>query len=98
MKRKLMIALVTMGIGIGVAATVLARSAPGTGGQVGPTAGFQPDPASPNWKLLSEDLGVMIRNDEALGLRGRLYVRRNGVWLPVATDGPGDTIGAIPVR
>lgn len=27
-----------------------------------------------------------------------LFMRRDGLWLPVATDGPGDTVGAIPLR
>jgi hypothetical protein len=56
------------------------------------------DTTSPNWKRLSDDVGVMIRRDDNLGLRGRLYVRVKGSWLPVATDGPGDTLGSIPVR
>jgi hypothetical protein len=61
-------------------------------------AAAQPDTSSPNWKELSGDLGVMIRDDERLGFRGRLYVRVDGLWYPVATDGPADVHPAVPVK
>ena len=57
-----------------------------------------PTPA-PNWKELSGDVGVMIRDDRATpGFRGRLYVRVDGVWYPVATDGPADVHSTVPVK
>jgi hypothetical protein len=58
----------------------------------------QPDTKSSNWRFLSDDVGMMIRHDERLGLRGRLYVRTGGVWLPVATDTTGDLAGTILVK
>jgi hypothetical protein len=61
-------------------------------------AAAQPDTRSPNWKELSGDIGVMIRDDERLGFRGRLYVRVDGVWYPVATDGPADVHPTVPVK
>jgi hypothetical protein len=59
-------------------------------------AASQPDTNSPNWKELSGDVGVMIRDDERLGFRGRLYVRVDGLWYPVATDGPADVHSTVP--
>jgi hypothetical protein len=107
MRRRLSIALVTAGIAATAVATAgvllggepvaahagsqeprLARSAPGA----------QPDTSSPHWKSISDDLGVWIREDERLGLRGRLYVRVDGLWWPVATDGPADLSSATPLR
>ena len=108
MKRKLVIVLIAV-----VSSSVLAiaafavvahgkshaaQVAASTNGEVQAASGLQPDTSSPNWKRLSEDVGVMVRRDNKLGLRGRLYVRVNGSWLPVAADGPGDTFGSIPVR
>jgi hypothetical protein len=61
-------------------------------------AGPQPDTSSPDWKELSDDVAVMIRDDERLGLRGRLYVRVEGSWYPVATDGPADVHPTVPVK
>ena len=108
MKDKLVIALVTLGTGLAFAVMAFVLLVPGTplaaqtavgvGGQASSTAGSQPDTSSPNWKFLSEDVGIMIRNDDRLGLRARLFVRRNGVWLPVAIDGPADSRGPIPLR
>jgi hypothetical protein len=67
-------------------------------GQAGLVVGAQPDTTSPDWKELSADVGVMIRDDERLGLRGRLYVRAGGLWYPVATDGPADVHPTVPVK
>src|SRR5258706_12810499 len=110
MKRKVQIALVT----VGVVATLVATTgflrnggARGAGRDVVPgerqaklrkIAGPQPNTSSPDWKELSNDVGVMLRDDERLGLRGRLYVRVDGVWYPVATDGPADVRPTVPVR
>ena len=110
MKRGLLIALLTAGVGATVAVTTgtllegdaqAAESVLAKGerhGQSRGVAGPQPDTSSPNWKALSDDVGVMIRDDERLGLRGRLYVRAGGVWLPVATDGLADVLRAVPVK
>ena len=101
MSRRLLIALMTAGIGAVAAVTagVLlgAVHAPAYG-LVKTAAGAQPDTSSPHWKSISDDLGVWIRTDERLGLRGRLYVRVDGAWWPVATDGPADLSGATPSK
>jgi hypothetical protein len=68
------------------------------GGQAIRVVDGEPDTASPNWKQLSQDVGILIRKDEGLGLRGRLFVRVNGAWLPVAADGLADVLGHVPVR
>src|SRR5262249_13335823 len=110
MKKGPMIALLTVGIGAALAVSggVLfkrdARAAEnpyaklGRSGQAQLVDVPQPDTSSPNWKELSADVGVMIRDDERLGLRGRLYVRVAGVWHPVATDGPADVHTTVPVK
>jgi len=110
MKNRLVIGLMTAGVGaaIALATGVLLKddarageSVIATGERIGSlrkVAGPQPDTSSPHWKALSDDVGVMIRDDERLGLRGRLYVRVEGVWLPVGTDGPGDILHTVPVR
>jgi len=110
MKRGLLVALLTVGVGATVALTtgVLlkagARAAESVSAkddlhrQPRRVAGPQPNTSSPDWKELSADVGVMIRNDDRLGLRGRLYVRVDGLWYPVATDGPADVRPTVPVR
>lgn len=110
MKRGLLIALMAAGVGATVAITtgVLlkdgARAAESVivkgdrHGQPRRVAGPQPNTSSPDWKELSADVGVMIRDDERLGLRARLYVRVDGVWFPVATDGPADVLRTVPVN
>jgi opacity protein-like surface antigen len=98
MKRFLMIAV--------TAAALLNQAGPaaeqvkGTNNQVvvGQAIGMQPDTTSPNWKALSDDVGMMLRDDDRLGLRGRLYVRFKGQWRPVALDGLADMQGLVPVR
>jgi hypothetical protein len=100
MKRGLLIAVMTAGVGVSLAVTTVAvfkggaRAAERSRSYLGP----QPDTSSPNWKALSSDVGVMIRADDRLGLRGRLYVRVDGAWLPVATDGLADVLPAVPLR
>ena len=108
MKRKLLIALVTAGVGTTIAlmagALLDGRDPVAEQGnserhdQMRGVVGPQPDTTSPNWKFLSGDVGVLVRDDERFGLRGRLYVRVEGVWRPVATDGPADVVGTIPAR
>jgi hypothetical protein len=108
MKRQLVIAAVAGGACAALALVAVLLVARGNvavaqvpGGNAGPTAralASQPNTSSPNWKLLSDDVGVMIREDETLGLRARLYVQKNGVWLPVATDGPADALWTVPTR
>ena len=108
MIRRQLVALSTLGSGAALALTfcvlagrgdpAVAQVAAGNPAQRIRVTADQPDTTSPNWKFLSDDLGVMIRDDERLGLRARLFVRRDGSWLPVATDGPGDTVGTIPLR
>ena len=110
MKRRFQIALVmagvvaTLAVSTGVIRDVGARSG-GRGVVTGDrqerprrVAGPQPDTSSPDWKSLSTDVGVLIRDDDRLGLRGRLYVRVDDVWLPVATDGAADVHHTIPVK
>jgi hypothetical protein len=80
---------------LALTAGVLLRGGARAGDSV---AASQPDTSSPNWKELSGDVGVMIRDDGRLGLRGRLYVRVDGVWYPVATDGPADVHTTVPVK
>jgi len=53
---------------------------------------------SPNWRQLSKDLGVLLREDPHLGTRGTLFVRIDGVWKPVAIDGTDDLAGMIPAQ
>ena len=108
MRRKLVIALVTFGSAAVLVVLAIAlvgyRESAASPGAVTTTPEVTlatligPDLSSPNWKRLSDDVGVMIRKDDRLGLRGRLYVRIKGAWVPVATDGPADTNGFIPVR
>jgi hypothetical protein len=108
MKRRLLIALVTAGVGAVIAlmasalldrgAAALAQVPAGNAGASSRVVGPQPDTSSSHWKQLSDDVGVMLRDDDRLGLRGRFYVRTAGVWTPVAIDGPGDTSGVVPVR
>jgi hypothetical protein len=108
MRRKLVIALVTFGsaavlVVLAIALVGYRESAASPGAvttkpEVTLATLIGPDLSSPNWKRLSDDVGVMIRKDDRLGLRGRLYVRIKGAWVPVATDGPADTNGFIPVR
>ena len=108
MRRKLVIALVAIGCATAVA--MMAFAVVGRGEAVPsptivphtiegpPVAMAGPDTSSPNWKPLSEDVAVMIRKDDRLGLRARLYVRVNGAWAPVAADGAADSLGTIPIR
>jgi hypothetical protein len=108
MKRKIVIALVTIGSGTALAMMAFAlvghgqsSASPGAVTSVSEKAQVPvlgPDMSSPNWKLLTEDVGVMIRKDDRLGLRARLYVRVDGTWTPVATDGAADSLGTIPAR
>jgi hypothetical protein len=56
----------------------------------------QPDTNSPNWKELSDDLGIWIGESDRTGVRGRLYVRRGTVWTPVAIDGAADIRSVFP--
>jgi hypothetical protein len=39
------------------------------------------------WKLISQECGVLLREDSDGVLRGRMYVLRDGRWVPVAVDG-----------
>lgn len=97
MKRRLLMALLM--VGIGATAVFTGRAALKAGARTGESvAAAQPDTSSSNWKELSGDLGVMIRDDERLGFRGRLYVRVDGLWYPVATDGPADVHPTVPVK
>src|SRR5262245_16998788 len=56
----------------------------------------QPDTSSPNWKPISDDLGIWIGTSDRLGVRGRLFVRHDGMWMPVAIDGAADIQGLFP--
>lgn len=108
MRKNIAIASLTALIGVTAAATagaLLAGNGPTNGPQktavherLLPSLGAQPDTTSPNWKSLSDDVGVLLRHDDRLGLRGRLFVRSEGVWWPVALDGAADLTGAIPLK
>ena len=58
----------------------------------------QPDTSAPQWKPVSDDLGVWLSTSEHFGLQARLYVRVDGVWVPVAVDGTRELHGVMPVR
>ena len=110
MKQKLVIAATAGGAGAAfalVALLLVMRGNPAVAQVPGGTADAraralaqlsQPDTSSRNWKFLADDVGVLIREDDTLGLRARLYVQRDGLWLPVATDGPADARWTVPTR
>ena len=52
---------------------------------------------SPNWRAMSPDLGVLLREDERFGYRGTLYTRVDGQWEPVALDGI-ERVGYVPLN
>lgn len=56
----------------------------------------QPDTSSPDWKRISDDLGIWIGKSDQAGLRGRLFVKRGDSWMPVAVDGAADIHGIFP--
>ncbi len=49
--------------------------------------GPQPDSDSANWKPISEDMGIWLYKDQFGSLRGRLYVKDDESWLPIALEG-----------
>ena len=108
MRWTLMIALIAVVLSATIAGTagaLLAGGEPPAAAErvvatpyVAASSGQQPDTTSPNWKFLSNDVGVMLRHDDRPGLRGRLYVRVEGAWQPVAIDGLADLSRAVPVR
>ena len=75
MRRKILIAVLTA---VGGGALAVTGFLP----QTLRVADSEPDTTSPNWKQLSQDVGMLIRRDEGLGLRGRLFVRVNNAWVP----------------
>ena len=96
MKRQLVIALCAAVVGATLALAAGAFAAPAT--TTAAQAAFQPDTSSPRWKALTDDVGVWLRDDERLGLRGRLFVRVDGTWRAVATDGASDVLSVIPAK
>ena len=98
MKRQILIALLAAGIGATVAVAAGVFAGPGAPTADRAQAAFQPDTSSPRWKALTDDVGVWLRDDERLGLRGRLFVRVDGTWRAVATDGAGDVLATIPAK
>jgi len=54
--------------------------------------------ASPHWRGISDDVGMLLREDDHFGLRARLYVKVNGQWRPVATDGAAELLHTIPLK
>jgi len=111
MKRRLLIPWLLI---VGLAATVVALAqatsspapVPSSPVQVDPQrrealrllAGPQPDTTSPNWRFLSNDVGIQLRENGRFGLRARLYVKFEDAWWPVATDGPADFGGVLPAE
>ena len=51
---------------------------------------LQPDVDSENWKELSADLGVWVYRDGFGVLRGRMFVRHDERWFPIAVEGLED--------
>jgi hypothetical protein len=66
--------------------------------KAGPNTFPQPDTSSPDWRPISDDLGIWITRSETFGLRGRLYVKLRDSWWPVAIDGVADMHGVVPIR
>jgi hypothetical protein len=50
---------------------------------------------SRHWKPFTEDLGMMVYTDEAGVTRGRLYVRVNEKWQPVAIESPEEFLPEV---
>jgi len=98
MKRQLLTAVLAAAIGATVAVAASALAAAGAAPADRAQAAFQPDTTSPHWKALTDDVGVWLRPDERLGFRGRLFVRVDGTWRAVATDGAADVLAVIPVK
>lgn len=105
MRRILLISIVTIVLGSALAATAFSLVAHGNSnaaraavesGTSRAALAPEPDTSSPGWKRISDEAGIMLRQDPRLGLRGRLYVRIDGKWQPVALDGPGDIAGVLP--
>ena len=46
--------------------------------------------SSPNWKPLSDDVGLIIYIDQFGVQRGTIYVRAQGAWVRVAVEGPSE--------
>ena len=51
----------------------------------------------PNWHAISDDLGILLREDERFGQRGRLFVKAGDTWEAVAIDGI-DSFGYAPLK
>jgi len=98
MKRQLLTALLAAAIGATVAVAAGAFAAAGQAPADHAPAAFQPDTSSPRWKALTDDAGLWLRDDERLGLRARLFVRVDGTWHAVATDGAADVLAVIPAK
>ena len=100
MKRRLVLGLVA--VGLVVAGFALAHAQNALGGKKvvvnGAYLGPQPDTSAPEWKPLSDDLGVWITDSERFGLQARLFVRVEGQWVPVAVDGTRELHGVMPVQ
>jgi hypothetical protein len=43
-----------------------------------------PESELENWVKISEDVGLMLYADDFGRKRGTLYVRRSGIWKPIA--------------
>lgn len=101
MKSRKVIALVAAALGttavLTVGAVLVRADAPSQRVERG-AIGAQPDTRSRNWKSLSDDVGILVRDDDRLGLRGRLYVRVDGAWQAVAADGAADILGRLPAK
>jgi hypothetical protein len=100
MTRRIALTVAAAGIGMAVAMTAgaLAYRSATAGETIAAEAGQAPDTSSPRWKAISEDVGILTRDDDRLGLRGRMYVKVNGAWRSVAMDGPADAVTVIPTR
>ena len=57
----------------------------------------QPDTDSDQWRALAPDLGIWLFPGEFGVVRGRLYIKRDNEWSPVAIDGFGEIApGPLP--
>jgi hypothetical protein len=92
MKRQLAIAVLMVAIGGVFAATAERHDQPL------PAAGSQPDTTASNWRFISGDVGLQLRHDDRLGMRGRLYVRVDNVWQPLAMDGTAELSRIVPIK
>ena len=55
-------------------------------------------PNGGTWKVISDDVRLLVFRSDRGDFRGRLYVNIGGTWQPVAAEGLGDLKGILPVK